>query len=151
MHRFVHILVLATVASMALQACSKQQDTTLSTESQSIAQQASSATTEPSGDDTIEMDTYHFKLAPEVQLDGIAHMDFYVHDQSDKHLKGVTGTFQITKPDGTKVSIPIKEEEPNDHYHGMIKMDQAGEYTIVAQVSIGEKKYNQRFSFQRKL
>ena len=45
MHMFVHILVLATVASMALQACSKQQDTTLSTESQSIAQQASSATT----------------------------------------------------------------------------------------------------------
>jgi hypothetical protein len=85
------------------------------------------------------MDSIRFRLSPDVQTDGVAHLDFYVRDTSDKHIKGVTGTFHVTKPDGSKIEIPIQEETPHDHYHGMVKLDQPGEYLIVAQVLIEGK------------
>lgn len=98
----------------------------------------------------IEIEGLRFKLEPDVQTDGTAHLDFYVHDQDGKHVKGVKGNFLITMPDGTKKELSIEEETPHDHYHGMLKLDQPGEYLIVAQVIIGDKKVNPRFSFSRK-
>lgn len=152
------VLLLLTLA--LLQACSSQQsgvpsksETSSTTTSPSPPADQNTTTATPSesavSNDYIEIDKFRFKLAPDIQKDGVAHLDFYVRDKSDKHIKGVTGTFHVTKPDGTKIEIPIKEETPHDHYHGMIKLDQAGEYLIVAQVSIEGKKLNPRFSFSR--
>lgn len=97
----------------------------------------------------IEIDDYRFKLSPDIKDSGEAHLDFYVHDKDDNHVKGVTGTFHITKPDGSKETLAIEEEEPHDHYHGMTVLKDPGEYTVVSQVQIGDKKMNPRFSFKR--
>ncbi|HIA52530.1 MAG TPA: hypothetical protein EYN91_10640 [Candidatus Melainabacteria bacterium] len=141
--------IVLSAGILSLQSCSS------GTKPETPAAQTSSTETvkqtEAPKEEFIEIDSYRFKLSPDVQTDGVAHLDFYVHDKSDKHLKGVTGTFVITKPDGTKVELPIAEEEPNDHYHGMVKLDQTGDYLIVAQVTIEGKKLNPRFSFTRKL
>lgn len=131
-------------------ACSTNQTQT-SSESAQPQQTATTPAQKPAGGEYIEMEGYRFKLEPDVQADGVAHLDFYVRDLQDKHVKGVTGNFKITKPDGTKAELPIEEESPHDHYHGMLKLDQPGEYLIVAQVSVGDKKLNPRFSFTRKL
>lgn len=133
------ILVIAALGcTLALQSCS------------SNTVQEKVATEDQQSTYTV-IDGYRFKLSPDVQPDGIAHLDFYVRNAEDKHLKGATGFFIINKPDGTKVTIPMAEEEPNDHYHGMVKLDLAGEYLIVAQVTIDGKKFNPRFNFTRKL
>jgi hypothetical protein len=138
-----------TAATLSLQSCSSE----IKPESPS-AKPSTAETTEalktPEGE-FMEVDGYRFKLSPDVQDDGVAHLDFYVRDKAGKHLKGVTGTFTVTKPDGTKVDIPIVEETPHDHYHGMIKLDQPGEYLIVTQVTIDGKRLNPRFSFTRKM
>jgi hypothetical protein len=135
---------------MGMAACSTS---SVQTSSEPAAQPPQTSTTleKPAGAEYIEMEGYRFKLDPDVQADGVAHLDFYVHDAQDKHIKGVTGNFKITKPDGTKAELAIEEEKPHDHYHGMLKLDQPGEYLIVAQVSVGDKKLNPRFSFTRKL
>jgi hypothetical protein len=112
--------------------------------------QADSSAKAPAEQQFIEMEGYRFKLDPDVQSDGVAHLDFYVRDKQDKHVKGVTGTFKISKPDGTKAELPIEEESPHDHYHGMLKLEQPGEYLIVTQVVVDGKKLNPRFSFTRK-
>ncbi|MBZ0189079.1 MAG: hypothetical protein K8F91_22730 [Candidatus Obscuribacterales bacterium] len=128
------------------QSCSTSQRKEIDTETQTKTAREKN---QPEAD-FIKLDDYRFRLAPDVQKDGIAHLDFYVHDKDSAHVKGVSGTFYITKPDGTKIEIPIEEEKPHDHYHGMINVDQPGEYMIVAQVSIDGQKYNPRFSFSRK-
>ncbi len=140
------VLALQSCSSGAKQETPQAQESTTTTVATTSTQQA-----EAPKEEFMEIDSYRFKLSPDVQSDGIAHLDFYVHDKSDKHLKGVTGTFIVTKPDGSKIQIPIKEETPHDHYHGMVKLDQPGEYLIVAQVTIDSKKFNPRFSFTRKL
>lgn len=153
------VLAFALMLVMVLiQSCSSQPtDTTVKTETPSSAPApaAGTATSDTAAQtaastDYIEIDAFRFKLAPDIQKDGVAHLDFYVRDKSDKHIKGVTGNFHVTKPDGSKIEIPIVEETPHDHYHGMVKLDQSGEYLIVAQVSVGGKKLNPRFSFSRK-
>lgn len=93
---------------------------------------------------------YKFKLEPEIQKTGEAHLDFYVHDMKDAHVVGLTGTFHITMPDGTKTTLPINEEKPYEHYHGKLLLTQFGEYQIVAQAELKGQKYNPRFSFTRK-
>lgn len=145
------LIVIAISAGVFLQSCSSgaKQETPQAQESTTTT--ATTTQVEAPKEEFMEIDSYRFKLSPDVQSDGIAHLDFYVHDKSDKHLKGVTGTFIVTKPGGSKIEIPIKEEAPHDHYHGMVKLDQAGEYLIVAQVTIDSKKFNPRFSFSRKL
>lgn len=143
--------VTLSVCVLGMSACSSS-PTQTTVDSPPQPQQAATAPAEkPAAAEWIEMESYRFKLEPDVQSDGVAHLDFYVHDAQDKHVKGVTGTFTITKPDGTKAELPIKEETPHDHYHGMLKLDQPGEYLIVAQVAVGDKKLNPRFSFTRKL
>lgn len=152
-----------SVLSMAflvaiLTACSNSKDaasdiaatTTATTTTPASSVESPSSTAAPAEQQYIEMEGYRFKLDPDVQKDGTAHLDFYVHDLSDKHVKGATGTFIITKPDGTKTDIAIEEESPHDHYHGMLKLDQLGEYLIVAQVAVADKKANPRFTFTRK-
>jgi hypothetical protein len=107
-----------------------------------------SSTTEAAGE-TVEMDNYRFRLSPDIQKNGEAHLDFYVRDLKDVHVKGVTGTFHITMPDGSKETLTMEEEKPHDHYHGKLMLKQYGEYKIAAQVNINGQKYNPRFSFQR--
>lgn len=139
------------VCVLGTASCSTNQSQT-PTEPFAQPQQTATAPVEmPAGAEYIEMEGYRFKLEPDVQADGVAHLDFYVRDAQDRHIQGVTGNFKITKPDGTKAEVPIQEETPHDHYHGMLKLDQAGEYLIVARVSVGDKKVNPRFSFTRKL
>jgi hypothetical protein len=139
-----------SVCIMSTVACSTSP---VQTSTETTTQQTSATPEKPAstGAEFIELEGYRFKLEPDVQADGVAHLDFYVRDAQDKHVKGVTGNFKITKPDGTKAELPIKEEPPHDHYHGMLKLDQPGEYLIVAQVSVADKKLNPRFSFTRKL
>jgi hypothetical protein len=142
------VLLIAT-----LTACGASKDageTAAPTTSTTSAAETQTATTASTAQQYIEMEGYRFKLEPDVQKDGTAHLDFYVRDLADKHVKGVTGTFIITKPDGTKTDILVEEETPHDHYHGMLKLDQVGEYLIVAQVTVADKKANPRFSFTRK-
>jgi hypothetical protein len=142
----VVLLVAVFTSILGTSACStKQAETPISP-----PEQTASAPQQGADAEFIEMEGYRFKLDPDVQADGVAHLDFYVRDLDGKHVKGVTGNFKITKPDGTKVELPIEEESPHDHYHGMLKLDQPGEYLIVAQASIGDKKLNPRFSFSRK-
>jgi len=155
MKREILTVIAISAGVLALQSCSSgaKQETPQAQEltTTTAATTKSSQPVEAPKEEFMEIDSYRFKLLPDVQSDGIAHLDFYVHDKSDKHLKGVTGTFIVTKPDGSKIEIPIKEEAPHDHYHGMVKLDQAGEYLIVAQVTIDNNKFNPRFSFTRKL
>lgn len=143
----------ALITALLTAACSPKQEPTpvVSSEQTATDQQQQSKQQQPPATEFIEIEGYKFKLEPDVQADGVAHLDFYVRDMAGKHVKGVTGDFKITKPDGTKADLPIKEEPPHDHYHGMIKLDQPGEYLIVAQVSVADKKLNPRFSFTRKL
>lgn len=103
----------------------------------------------PKADWTV-MGDYKFKLEPEIQKTGEAHLDFYVHDMKDAHVLGLTGTFHITMPDGTKTTLPINEEKPYEHYHGKLMLTQFGEYQIVAQTELNGQKFNPRFSFTRK-
>jgi hypothetical protein len=140
-------VVAACIGVLGVTACSSNQPETASApkEASSVQQQQ-----QPPAAEFIEMEGYRFKLEPDVQADGVAHLDFYVRDTAGKHVKGVTGNFVITKPDGTKAELPVKEESPHDHYHGMLKLDQPGEYLIVTQVTVGDKKVNPRFSFTRK-
>lgn len=152
MRKEVLTVIAISAGVLALQSCSSgaKQETPQAQESTTTTATTTQQVEAPK-EEFMEIDSYRFKLSPDVQSDGVAHLDFYVHDKSDKHLKGVTGTFIVTKPDGSKIEIPIKEEPPHDHYHGMVKLDQAGEYLIVAQVTIDSKKFNPRFSFSRKL
>ena len=147
--------LLVSLAVISLQACSSQKTETAPVPAADAplagSPSAEAPATNSPQDDFQVIDGYRFKLSPDVQSDGVAHLDFYVRDNADKHLKGVKGTFVITKPDGTKAELPIAEEAPNDHYHGMIKLDQAGDYLIVARVEIDGKQLNPRFSFTRKL
>lgn len=153
MKKEVLTVIAISAGILTLQSCSSvaKQETPQAHESTTTTAATTIQKVEIPKEEFIESDGYRFKLAPDVQPDGIAHLDFYVHDKSDKHLKNVTGTFIVTKPDGSKIEIPIKEETPHDHYHGMATLDQAGEYLIVAQVTIDRKKFNPRFSFTRKL
>jgi hypothetical protein len=156
MRKEVLTIIVVSAGVLALQSCSPgaKEETPASQESITTTTTTAATATpraEAPKEEFMMIDSYRFKLSPDVQPDGVAHLDFYVHDKSDKHLKGVTGTFIVTKPDGNKIEIPIKEESPHDHYHGMTKLDQAGEYLIVAQVTIDGKKFNPRFSFTRKL
>ncbi len=100
--------------------------------------------------DWITMGDYKFKLDPDIQKNGEAHLDFYVHDASDAHVLGVKGTFHITMPDGTKKTLAIEEEKPYEHYHGKLMLEQFGEYQIVAQSTVKNQKFNPRFTFTRK-
>lgn len=146
------IMVAFSICVFGMTGCSSSNPTQNSSESASQPQQSAATPAEkPAAAEYIELEGYRFKLEPDVQADGVAHLDFYVHDGQDKHVNGVTGTFTITKPDGTKAELPIEEEKPHDHYHGMLKLDQPGEYLIVAQVSVADKKLNPRFSFTRKI
>lgn len=158
MKKMVLVAIAISAGVLTLQSCSSGTKTEDTPVAQSPTESTAPSSTETAAkapeapkEEFIEIDSYRFKLSPDVQPDGVAHLDFYVHDKDDKHLKGVTGTFIITKPDGSKVELPINEEAPHDHYHGMVKLDQTGEYLIVAQVKIEGKKLNPRFSFSRKL
>ncbi len=157
MRTHVQISVIA-IAISAIQSCSnsgqppsaKTEDSSMHTESATVSG-VDSVSGDSASADFIEIDSFRFKLSPDVQKDGVAHLDFYVRDKvNNGHVKGVTGNFVITKPDGSKIEIPIEEETPHDHYHGMIKLDQPGEYLVVGQVAIEGKKLNPRFSFSRK-
>jgi hypothetical protein len=143
----ISVVTVGLVSTLLMCACSSNQpETSVATQTQT----RTAAPQAPVAEEVTELEGYRFKLTPDVQPDGVAHLDFYVRDLADKHVKGVKGTFRITKPDGSKAEIPIEEESPHDHYHGMLKLDQPGEYLIVTQVSVGDKKLNPRFSFTKK-
>lgn len=141
----------ALMVTLLTAACSqKNEEAPVVSSDQTTKAPPQQAQEQPPANEFTEIEGYKFKLEPDVQADGVAHLDFYVRDMAGKHVKGVTGDFKITKPDGSKAELPIQEESPHDHYHGMLKLDQPGEYLIVAQVSVADKKLNPRFSFIRK-
>jgi ABC-type nickel/cobalt efflux system permease component RcnA len=100
--------------------------------------------------DFIQMGDYQFKLSPEIMKDGETHLDFFVHDKQHQHVKDVSGTFHVTLPDGSKETLTVEEEQPGNHYHGLLKLKQYGQVQVVAQITIQNEKYNPRFSFERK-
>lgn len=130
---------------LAPQKESNETETTQNTVSEPTRPAASAATA-----DWITMGDNKFKLDPDIQKNGEAHLDFYVHDASDTHVLGVKGTFHITMPDGTKKTLAIEEEKPYEHYHGKLMLEQFGEYQIVAQTTVKDQKFNPRFTFTRK-
>lgn len=105
----VTLLVTISVSALIMAACSNQKETPVATQTETQTQTSSPTTQAPAAQEFIEMEGYRFKLEPDVQADGVAHLDFYVRDMADKHVKGVKGTFTITKPDGTKAELPIEE------------------------------------------
>lgn len=157
-----NLLMAALLACMITAGCGgasgDKVDTTASDTDTATEQTAATGETPQAGEtaavapkeaEFIEIDEYRFKLSPDINDSGEAHLDFYVHDKEDKHVKGVTGTFHITKPDGSKETLTIEEEAPHDHYHGKTVLKDPGEYGVVAQVEIGDKKMNPRFNFKR--
>lgn len=164
----IKMSLVLTLTAAILSACSQtpteptantQTQTTTSAEepsnpesppSETASSQASSPAATPKVD-WITMGDYKFKLEPDIQKNGEAHLDFYVHDVAkDAHTPGLTGTFHITMPDGSKTTLPISEEKPYKHYHGKLMLEQFGEYQLAAQASLNGKKFNPRFSFARK-
>lgn len=139
------VLALLMGTVLVLQGCnSKAPEVTKATpEAQPVQEQAQ----EP---EFIEMGNYKFKLAPEIMKSGEAHLDYYVRDAKGKHVLGVTGSFHVTLPDGTKESIAMAEEKPHDHYHGMLMLTQTGDYQVVAETNVNGEKFNPRFNFTRK-
>lgn len=138
--------------SITLSACNTATQTETAKPTQASTESAD--TTKPADPppqaEWITMSEYKFKLEPDIQKDGEAHLDFYVHDAKDKHVLGVKGIFHITLPDGSKKSLDISEEKPYEHYHGKLMLEQVGQYQIVAQATINGQKFNPRFSFMRK-
>lgn len=162
MRELNNLLVTMLLTSMLTAGCGgapgDKVDTTASGTDAATEQTAATSETPQAGETTaeapkeaefIEIEEYRFKLSPDINDSGEAHLDFYVHDKEDKHVKGVTGTFHITKPDGSKEDLTIEEEAPHDHYHGKTVLKDPGEYGVVAQVEIGDKKMNPRFNFKR--
>lgn len=140
---------------LALTACnsasqSQEEESTETKATQSTVHEATTPVDKADTADWITMGEYKFKLDPDIQKNGEAHLDFYVHDSSDAHVLGVKGTFHITMPDGTKKTLVIEEEKPYEHYHGKLMLEQFGEYQIVAQTTVKDQKFNPRFTFTRK-
>lgn len=156
MNYIIKILTWTLIISSGLSACSGGS----STQTEAVKQTEPAASKEspnvkpveaPLSTEWTSIGDYKFKLEPDIQKSGEAHLDFYVHDaKKDAHVLGLTGTFHITMPDGTKKSLAIEEEKPYQHYHGKLMLEQFGEYQIVAQAAINGQKYNPRFSFTRK-
>lgn len=146
MQKPMFTMLTVLVCASLTQSCSKSQNQ----DTVSVEQAPVTSTTEQApSKDFIEIDEYRFKLSPDISDSGEAHLDFYVHDKDDKHVKGVTGIFHITKPDGSKEDLIIEEEEPHDHYHGKTVLKDPGEYGVVAQIQIADKKLNPRFNFKQ--
>lgn len=156
MTNIVRMLSLTLIISSGLSACSSgsttQTEAVKETETATSQDKPNSKPAEtPPAAEWTSMGDYKFKLEPDIQKGGEAHLDFYVHDaKKDAHVLGLTGTFHITMPDGTKKSLAIEEEKPYQHYHGKLMLEQFGEYQIVAQAAINGQKFNPRFSFTRK-
>ena len=154
--RTMTTLSVMMVLSVGLPACSSSQSPQTTVEHQQdqphesgSGHETATATANQENTGYLEMGSYKFKLAPEIMKSGETHMDFYVHDAKDQHLLGVTGTFHITMPDGTKKDLAIEEEKPYEHYHGKLILTQFGDYQVVAHVDINGEKFNPRFSFTR--
>lgn len=91
-------------------------------------------------------DTY-FKLAPDIAKNGESHMDFYIRDLEGKHVSGAEIKLNITSPKGKVERLTLQEDKAGEHYHTKLVLTEAGEYSSVAEVKIGELKLNPRFSF----
>lgn len=149
-------LAIATALAGSFSGCSSNEkpaakkNTVETVGSSEAKQEVASNTGDSSAQKEVEMGDYHFQLSPDIQKNGEAHLDFYCHDKSDKHVVGLTGTFHITMPDGRKETLAIEEEKPHDHYHGKLMLSQYGEYRVTAQVIVGGHKLNPRFTFERK-
>ncbi len=147
------VLLLAGTVALSLQGCSKapSSQTEATHEEQHAKGEAHEHPEEAaaSASEFIKIGAYQFKLSPEIMKDGETHLDFFVQDAQGQHAKGVTGVFHITKPNGSKESIPVTEEA-GTHYHGLLHLTEYGQYQVVAQLKIGEESFNPRFSFERK-
>lgn len=155
MNHIIRILTWTLITSSGLSACSSSPVQTEAVKETDTATSQGNPNTKPvetpSAAEWTSIGDYKFKLEPDIEKSGEAHLDFYVHDaKNDDHVLGLTGTFHITMPDGTKKSLAIEEEKPYQHYHGKLMLEQFGEYQIVAQASINGEKFNPRFSFTRK-
>lgn len=107
--------------------------------------------TSKAANDTLEIDNYRFKLSPEIGKDGDTHMDLYIRDiKTDAHVPGAKVQLHLTAADGHKSTVVLNEEVADKHYGAKIKLDDLGEYQVVAQVTIDQNKFNPRFSFTRK-
>lgn len=99
--------------------------------------------------DWVELDHFRFKLAPEIQKGGQAHLDLYVHDAQDQPVSNAEVALHLTAADGHKNSITLVEEKAAQHYTGTALLDDLGDYQAVATVTIQGRQLNPRFSFTR--
>lgn len=98
----------------------------------------------------IELDSYKFRLTPEIEKDGETHLDLYVHDSNDQHVPGAKVVASLTGVYGHHRSINLMEDKAGQHYGGKTTLEEPGDYLVVAQVTINGQQLNPRFTITRK-
>jgi hypothetical protein len=99
--------------------------------------------------DWVELDQYRFRLSPEIEPGGQAHLDLYIHDAKDQHVANAQVVMALTAADGHKMTVKLVEAKADQHYMGKTMLEDLGDYQAVAQVTINGKQLNPRFSFTR--
>jgi len=98
------------------------------------------------GGQAVEIQDYQFELVVEPEANA-THLDFYIADPKEKTVANASAKLQITTPNGQKVVLPLKYAD--GHYTAVLTNPAKGEYKVVALTTIGSKKLNSRFSFNR--
>lgn len=97
----------------------------------------------------IQVNNFKFKLSPEIEKGGEAHLDLYIRNEKEEHVAGAKAVIYLTAADGHKLTVNLTEDKADKHYAGKTKLEDLGEYQAVAQVTINGEKYNPRFNFTR--
>jgi hypothetical protein len=161
MNRLFKTMALTLVMGMMLfmAACNRNQtETTTVPETPEVTQEdhahapgtlAHSHEAQVSGEDWVQLEQYRFRLSPDIESNGEAHLDLYVHDANDQHVPGAKAIANLTAADGHKLTVNLSEDKAGGHYAGKTALEDMGEYQAVVQVTINGKQLNPRFSFSR--
>ncbi|MUG94781.1 hypothetical protein F7734_21385 [Scytonema sp. UIC 10036] len=163
------LLIIGTMGTLFLGACSnsnqatnsesstaQSQASTLSNNQRSVptASPAAAKKTEHQhgeshGGTIVETGAYHLEFVPLNETNG-THLDFYLQKGNNHEaIPNAKVTALVQLPDGTQKTIPLTYEASGKHYKGMLAEKATGQYQVRVTSDISGQKVDGRFTFNK--